>query len=223
MPAGQSSASLEGTREHTHAPPTVTAGKEGRRPPPKQENRKSISVTNHPIMANKVTWVRVAVVLTVTLLAAADLVTKTWARGALAEGHTVDLGPMQLRLGFNSGVAFSFGASLPAGAVLAITGLIIGVLAIFTWRATRTTTRISGLALALILGGAVANFIDRAADGMVTDYLYTGWFPTFNLADVFITGGAVALVLATLVGRDSVEAPETPENPSRQARGPYDD
>lgn len=33
------------------------------------------------------------------------------------------------------------------------------------------------------------------ADGVVTDYLHTGWFPTFNLADVFITVGAAALVL----------------------------
>ncbi|EFV93575.1 putative signal peptidase II, partial [Dietzia cinnamea P4] len=112
---------------------------------------------------------------------------------------------MQLRLGFNSGVAFSLGDGLPAGVVLAITGLIIGALAIFAWRATRTATRTVRLALALILGGAVANFIDRATDGVVTDYLHTGWFPTFNLADVFITGGAVVLIVATLTGRDRID------------------
>ncbi|MEU0566043.1 signal peptidase II [Nonomuraea sp. NPDC005983] len=35
-------------------------------------------------------------------------------------------------------------------------------------------------------------------DGIVTDYLHTGWWPTFNLADVFITAGAAALILAGL-------------------------
>jgi signal peptidase II len=52
--------------------------------------------------------------------------------------------------------------------------------------------------LAAILAGALANLIDRAADGVVTDYLHTGWFPTFNLADTLITLGAALLVLVTL-------------------------
>ena len=31
------------------------------------------------------------------------------------------------------------------------------------------------------------------------DYLHTGWFPTFNLADVFVTTGVVALLVGTMV------------------------
>ncbi|MFI8697009.1 signal peptidase II [Dietzia maris] len=179
-------------------------------------------VTEPPHQSEQGALARTALVVSVVLLAAADLGAKTWAGGALADGHTVDLGLMQLRLGFNSGVAFSLGDGLPAGVVLAITGLIIGALAIFAWRATRTATRTVRLALALILGGAVANFIDRATDGVVTDYLHTGWFPTFNLADVFITGGAVVLIVATLTGRDKAEALEMPAASARQARGPHD-
>lgn len=53
-------------------------------------------------------------------------------------------------------------------------------------------------ALAAVLAGAVGNLADRAVDGVVTDYLDTGWFPTFNLADVFITVSAAVLVLASL-------------------------
>ena len=178
-------------------------------------------VTEPPRQSEQGALARTALVVSVTLLVAADLGVKTWAGGALADGHTVDLGLMQLRLGFNSGVAFSLGDGLPAGVVLAITGLIIGALAIFAWRATRTATRTVRLALALILGGAVANFIDRATDGVVTDYLHTGWFPTFNLADVFITGGAVVLIVATLTGRDRTDVLETPEAATRQTRGPH--
>ena len=179
-------------------------------------------VTEPPRQSEQGALARTALVVSVMLLAAADLGAKAWAGGALADGHTVDLGPMQLRLGFNSGVAFSLGAGLPAGVVLGITGLIIGALALFTWRATGTATRTVRLALALVLGGAVANFIDRAPDGVVTDYLHTGWFPTFNLADVFITGGAVVLIVATLTGRDKAEALEMPAASARQARGPHD-
>jgi signal peptidase II len=56
------------------------------------------------------------------------------------------------------------------------------------------------VALAAILGGAAANVIDRVPDGLVTDYLHTGWWPTFNLADTFIVLGAIALVATTLIG-----------------------
>ncbi|CRK55327.1 Lipoprotein signal peptidase [Alloactinosynnema sp. L-07] len=131
-------------------------------------------------------------------LAALDLGLKAWAERGLAAGDTVDLGVIQLRLAFNPGVAFSLGDTLPAGVLLAVTGLIITALAVYTWRSARTGTLPMRLALAVVLAGAVANFVDRAVDGVVTDYLHTGWFPTFNGADVFITLGAAALILATL-------------------------
>ena len=40
-----------------------------------------------------------------------------------------------------------------------------------------------------MIGGALANVIDRAGDGEVTDFLHTGWWPTFNIADIYITTG----------------------------------
>ncbi|MGC5628561.1 signal peptidase II [Georgenia sp. Z1344] len=157
------------------------------------------------------TRARVTLVITVVLLAAVDLAVKAWAGGALADGHSMDLGPIELRLGFNAGMAFSLGDHLPAGVVLATTGLAIGALAVFAWRATRTATRSTWLALTVIMAGAVANLIDRASDGVVTDYLHTGWFPTFNLADVYITGGAITLVLVALTSGDRTENPTAAE------------
>jgi signal peptidase II len=58
-------------------------------------------------------------------------------------------------------------------------------------------------ALALILGGAVGNVIDRVAFGHVTDFLlfYLGWFgyfPAFNIADSAITVGVILLVFDEL-------------------------
>jgi signal peptidase II len=141
---------------------------------------------------------RVALITTVLLLAALDLGIKALAEHALAGGQVADLGVLQLRLTYNPGVAFSVGAALPASVVLTVTGLITTVLAVYAWRAGPTLPLLGRLGLAAVLAGAVANVLDRAVDGAVTDYLHTGWWPTFNLADVFITCGGAALVWATL-------------------------
>ena len=46
-----------------------------------------------------------------------------------------------------------------------------------------------------VLGGASANLIDRALNGHVTDYLHTGWWPTFNVADTCIVLGALTFAI----------------------------
>ena len=46
-----------------------------------------------------------------------------------------------------------------------------------------------------MIGGALANVVDRARDGVVTDYLHTGWWPTFNLADTFLVTGCIVMAL----------------------------
>ena len=49
-----------------------------------------------------------------------------------------------------------------------------------------------------MIGGALANVIDRAGDGEVTDFLHTGWWPTFNLADTFLIIGFIGIALLQL-------------------------
>ncbi|MFX7506979.1 signal peptidase II, partial [Acinetobacter baumannii] len=62
----------------------------------------------------------------------------------------------------------------------------------------------------LILGGALSNGFDRAVRGHVIDYLdfhLRGWhWPAFNIADMAIVGGAVALVLQTLLSAENSAA-----------------
>ncbi|WP_413617344.1 signal peptidase II (plasmid) [Gordonia rubripertincta] len=87
------------------------------------------------------------------------------------------------------------------------------------WPATQCTshpTLAGRIGFAAVLGGALTNLIDRAADGVVTDYFHTGWFPTFNLADTFITIGVVLIVLDVL--RQEWSAPRDAEGiePSRE-------
>ncbi|WP_440899232.1 signal peptidase II [Actinosynnema sp.] len=144
--------------------------------------------------------------------AVADLAAKVLAERNLVDGP-VDLGPLQLRLLHNEGVAFSLGSSLPAGVVTAVTALITLGVALHAHRTAPSTPRWGRVALALVLGGAVGNLVDRAFDGAVTDYFHTGWFATFNVADVLISAGAVLLVLVTLLTPEPEPAP-VPQEPA---------
>ncbi|MDO3635318.1 signal peptidase II [Mycolicibacterium arseniciresistens] len=132
------------------------------------------------------------------IAAGLDLILKSWANRTLTDGSTREFGLLQLRLAFNPGVAFSLGNTVPPAVLLGVTSVIVIALAVFAFRFTRNAALPFVVALAALLGGAVANLIDRAADGVVSDYLHTGWFPTFNLADVFVVTGAAVLVMASL-------------------------
>lgn len=105
------------------------------------------------------------------------------------------------RLSYNTGAAFSF-LSTASGwqrwffVVLAI--VIIVVLVVWLRRLAAGQVRLA-TGLALILGGAAGNLIDRLAYGHVIDFIdlyYGSWhWPTFNIADSAITVGAALLLL----------------------------
>lgn len=142
---------------------------------------------------------RTVLLLWAVVLAAADLLAKALAEALLSTGATVDLGPINIRLLYNRGVAFSLGADLAPWVVIAATGLIIAALILYTVASAPSMTGLSRAGSALLLGGAVGNFIDRLDGRGVVDYLHSGWFPTFNLADVFVTTGVTLLVLGTII------------------------
>lgn len=136
-------------------------------------------------------------VITVAVAATVDLATKTWATVALPAGGINLPGPLDLRLAYNRGIAFSLLNSAPPALMLAATGAVTVVLAIAAWRRLLPT-----LPAGLILGGAVANLLDRLVGGSVVDVLHTGWWPTFNLADAFITFGVGLFVLGAFRAGD---------------------
>ena len=141
---------------------------------------------------------RTVLLLWAALLAGADLTVKALAEAVLSNGTTTDLGPISIRLLYNRGVAFSLGADLAPWIVIAATGLIIAALTWYTVSSAPAMTGLSRAGAVLLLGGAVGNFIDRLDGNGVVDYLHSGWFPTFNLADVFVTTGVVLLILGTI-------------------------
>lgn len=133
---------------------------------------------------------------------AADLASKIAAAAWLDDGP-VRLGAgVTVRLVYNPGLAFGLGARLPAWALMVITGLAVSGLA---WAAWHDALR-PAVAGGLVVGGAVANVVDRATGGTVVDIFDLGWWPTFNVADICITVGAVVMVLAA--ARPHGERPE---------------
>jgi signal peptidase II len=105
----------------------------------------------------------------------------------------------------NRGAAFSLLADLegPLGpaALLALSVAAALIISVTLWRSGSSPYKHPGLrfGLALMLGGALGNLIDRAVRGAVTDFveLYAGSFrwPAFNVADAAITVGALAALL----------------------------
>lgn len=105
-----------------------------------------------------------------------------------------------LILHYNEGAAFSFLSNAGGWQRWLFTGLALvvsGVLAAWIWRLPRGQVLL-GTALALVLGGALGNAIDRVLLGHVVDFIsvhYAGrYFPTFNIADSAISVGAVLLL-----------------------------
>ncbi|UKA56627.1 signal peptidase II (plasmid) [Arthrobacter sp. FW305-BF8] len=151
-----------------------------------------------PPLAGKAKRARRVLLSAAAALAVADLAVKGLAVLTLQHGAGADLGIINLRLLYNTGVAFSLGAGLAPWLVIAATATIILTM---TWYAVSTApamSRLSRAGAALVLGGAAGNLVDRLDGRGVVDYLHTGWFPTFNLADAFVTIGAGLYVLGTL-------------------------
>jgi signal peptidase II len=131
-----------------------------------------------------------------------DQLTKRWAVDALADGPIVLIdGWLELDLTFNPGAAFSSLQGI--GPLLGIAAVAVaGWITILIRRRSTGTGEV--VALALVLGGAVGNLVDRVTrgdgllDGAVVDFIEPSFFPTFNVADAAITVGAVLLVVFTL-------------------------
>jgi signal peptidase II len=153
------------------------------------------------------------------LLVVLDQITKFVIQSALVPGQSIDVLPpvITLVLAYNSGAAFSFLAS--GSGWQRYFFLVIALVAsafIIYMMAKHRSDRFLCFALALVLGGAVGNLIDRALSGAVVDFVLVRWpggprlldpWPAFNLADSCITIGA-ALLIWDSFRRSRVKSPQ---------------
>ncbi|WP_127996214.1 signal peptidase II [Piscinibacter defluvii] len=103
----------------------------------------------------------------------------------------------------NTGAAFSFLAGASGWQRWFFVGLGAAAAVFIVWLLrSHGGQRLFATALALILGGALGNVVDRLLHGYVVDFIqvhYGGWyFPSFNVADSAITIGAALLILDEL-------------------------
>jgi signal peptidase II len=154
------------------------------------------------------TYGLIAIIVVVVLVA--DQLTKSWAVSRLSsdpfDAGIHVLGSLRFKLAFNSGMAFSKGEGK---------GKIIGAIALvivgsMVWFARSVHDTLSRIAIGLVIGGALGNLSDRVfragvegvpkgfLGGRVVDFVYVGWWPTFNVADSCVVIGGILLAIATL-------------------------
>ncbi len=145
---------------------------------------------------------RAAFVLVVAFVALLDLGSKAAMAAWLAPtGRVIEVTPFfNLRLGYNPGVSFGL---FPAESDLAryvLIGFALTVTCCILWFGLRSQQGLERLGFGLIAGGALGNVIDRSRNGSVTDFVDLhafGWhFPTFNIADIAISTGVLALIVS---------------------------
>jgi signal peptidase II len=104
----------------------------------------------------------------------------------------------------NTGAAFSFLAQASGWQRWLFTGIGITAAVFIIWMLrSHAGQKLFSFSLALILGGAIGNVVDRLLHGHVVDFVQVHWqgwfFPAFNVADSAITVGAACLILDELL------------------------
>ena len=147
------------------------------------------------------------------LIVLADQLVKWIALGRLAAGEPHPITSFfNLVLVFNKGAAFSFLAQAPGWQTPLLATFALAAAAVVSVLIVRSPGKtLLCAALALVLGGAIGNLIDRLRFGHVVDFLdfhALGWhWPAFNVADSAITIGAILLILDGLFRKEGQAGP----------------
>lgn len=144
---------------------------------------------------------RVYWTLLMIILVMVDQVSKWMVETMLPLQQQIEVIPfLSLFRTYNFGVAFSFLDGLGQWPLVIMTATII-VFVFWLWRGLEPNRSLSEFGYAFIIGGAIGNLIDRAWLGKVVDMILFHIdsldfrFAVFNLADTFITIGAMAIIL----------------------------
>lgn len=130
-----------------------------------------------------------------------DFVSKNWAVRALRFGESRQFMPsfLQFSLVSNTGAAFSLGHAHGTLVLLTATGVLLGLVFWFCLRLKNGfESRLEEVGLAIIIGAAAGNLVDRYKFGFVIDFLEFTFvqFPVFNVADVLIDVGIGLVALS---------------------------
>lgn len=162
----------------------------------------SSSDSTRPAAAGARLWPWLVLAVAVILL---DQLTKTMILRSFAYGDSQTVTTwFNIVRAHNTGAAFSFLAAASGWQRWMFTVIGLAAAVFIVWLLKRHGgQKLFSFALAMILGGAVGNVIDRLMHGYVVDFIQVHWqnawyFPAFNLADSAITLGAACLILDEL-------------------------
>ena len=149
-----------------------------------------------------------------------DQLTKHWALNALSDGRIIDVvWTLQFNLAFNSGMAFSRGRGL--GPYIAVVATLVIVWLLVSLRSGGT--KLGAFGMGCLIGGAAGNLLDRLfrgdawLRGSVVDFIDFGWFPIFNVADIAVNVGAMALILNSILVSRAAAHTDTSEDGDEMA------
>lgn len=136
-------------------------------------------------------------------LVVVDQSSKLWVENSLPFGDAVGVLPFfSLYRTYNTGIAFSFLSWAGNGGLIVLAFIVLGFM-FWLWSRLENHQQLAHLGFALVVAGAFGNIIDRVTQGHVIDFLLfhtQNWaFAVFNLADAFITIGAIAIIVEELL------------------------
>ncbi len=163
-------------------------------------------------------FLRYSIVIVIII---SDQITKIWADQTLALYEQIPVtGFFNITKAYNYGAAFSFldnAGGWQRWFFTAVSLIVSIVLSVWLYR-MRNEERWLSLSIALILGGAIGNLIDRVWYGYVVDFIQVYWntsyFPSFNIADAAISCGTVLLLILTLFEKNET----TGDDPNATAK-----
>jgi signal peptidase II len=157
-------------------------------------------------------------VMVALLTAAADQAVKFWLLDSFdlpGRGRVVLAPFLDLVLAWNTGISYGlFQQAGPLGQWALFALKMLAVVLLSVWLA-RTESRLTSVALGLIIGGAIGNAVDRLVHGAVMDFVLFHitaatwsfqWY-VFNLADVAIVAGVAGLLYESLFAEGAAKAP----------------
>ena len=147
----------------------------------------------------RTSWIGIGAAVAILVL---DILTKGWAVSALSDGRDIHIfWTLHFALTHNEGMAFSTGTNI--GPFIGMLAIVVIAILVATMRKQSNT--MSLVATGCIVGGATGNVLDRVfrgtgfMNGAVVDFIDLRWWPVFNVADIGIVCGAIAVAFSMIV------------------------
>jgi signal peptidase II len=147
----------------------------------------------------RTSWIGAGAAVAVLAL---DILTKGWAVSALSDGRDIHIfWTLHFALTHNEGMAFSTGTNI--GPFIGMLAIVVIAILVATMR--KQSNAMSLVATGCIVGGATGNVLDRVfrgtgfMNGAVVDFIDLRWWPVFNVADIGIVCGAIAVAFSMIV------------------------